>query len=603
MSKNVHTPAVYAYVRWSTDAQDDGDSRARQEGYVADWLRRNTHRAQWDVSLGERGYFRDEGKSGHLRTSLDGYALGEFLALCKSKRVQPGSFLLTENLDRVTREHPWEALRLIDSILRFGVVLVQLSPEKEFRDRLEFSDIVVVSATAERAFQESDKKRDRCGKAWQALKRNAAEGAVMTTNVPAWCVVVGRKRVGTRSVGGTIKLDAEKAATVRRLFGMSIGGKGCPTIAEELNDDGTPVVGRSKLWDAAVVHNILTNPAVHGEYHPHTGVTGSSRKGKPRTRKPTGDVVPDYYPAVIDRERFLLAQDSIASRVCFRGRRGKHINLFAGLLIDARDGGPFTYRHTSTRPPTILPAGAKSGRGSEWSCFNGSVFDSMILSELIELKAADVLPESDGGDVARLSALHTAKHDELEQFRKDIDEEPRLLKSLKGTLVRLQEECDNLAEELAKAQRVAASPLAETWGEFQSVARLLEKDGSDEMRLRCRNALRRLVESVTCLFTGTKMTRIAAVRVQFNGTPTYRDYVIVAHSRNGTRKNPPAPAVKSVRWEGGLDLRTPSDARRVQAWLSSTDLPGLLAAIEAASRRDTLKPPVPVAPTRKRKKG
>jgi hypothetical protein len=102
-------PAVYAYVRWSSDAQEDGNSRARQEGYVADWLKQNKGRAQWDKSLGEAGYFRDEGKSGRVRNSLEGYALGDFLKLCNSKRIQPGSFLLCENLDRVTREHPWEA--------------------------------------------------------------------------------------------------------------------------------------------------------------------------------------------------------------------------------------------------------------------------------------------------------------------------------------------------------------------------------------------------------------------------------------------------------------------------------------------------------------
>jgi hypothetical protein len=53
---------------------------------------------------------------------------------------------------------------------------VQLSPLKEFRDRLEFTDIVLVGATAERAFQESDKKRERCGRAWKALKEGAANG-------------------------------------------------------------------------------------------------------------------------------------------------------------------------------------------------------------------------------------------------------------------------------------------------------------------------------------------------------------------------------------------------------------------------------------------
>lgn len=592
-------PLAYAYVRWSSDAQEDGDSLARQEGYVKEWLKRNADRVQWDKSLGSAGYFRDEGKSGHLRSSLDGYALGEFLSLCKSKRIQPGSFLLFENLDRITREHPWEALRLIDSILRCGIVLVQLSPEKEFRERLEFTDIVLVGATAERAFQESDKKRERCSKAWKSLKDNAASGGVMTVNVPGWCVVVGRKRVGNRSIGGTIKTIPAKVETVRRMFELVMTGMGSMKIAELFNRERVPVVGRGKHWTESSVHGILTNPSVHGEYQPHTGSMGNKKKGKPHTRQRAGDVVPNYYPPIIDKSQFEVVAAELASRCAFKGRRGHHVNLFAGMLFDARDGGKFSYRHSKTHPPTLIPLKAKTGVGGDWTSFNVCVFEECILSGLAELKASDIFPENDrGGKVSELSARHAAKENELREFEKEVKSDTRLLKRFGSTILRLEEECEALANQIADAQREAASPLAEVWGEFRGLADLA-KNGGDQVRERCRTAIRRTLESVTCLFTGNKTTRKAAVRVQFR-SGLHRDYIIGYLGRNRHRKNPPPPIVctPAVAWpsrKGELDLRDKGTVPVVEKLLNALNIEALMMPAKQATRTTKTAPtPDPV---------
>jgi hypothetical protein len=173
----------------------------------------------------------------------------------------------------------------------------------------------------------------------------------------------------------------------------------------------------------------------------------------------------------------------------------------------------------------------------------------------------------------RLSGLYAEKQSELGEFRDQIDAEPRLLKTLGATLLRLETECERLAGELADAQREAASPVAEVWGEFRGVAELLAKSDSEDLRLRCRTALRRLVESITCLFTGSKMDRFAAVRVQFHGSGMHRDYVITYQLPNGTRKNPPPPRVVSPpsSWAdevGEIDLRKPADAKLVEKLLS-----------------------------------
>lgn len=74
-----------------------------------------------------------------------------------------------------------------------------------------------------------------------------------------------------------------------------------------------------------------------GEYQPC--------RGRGSDREPDGDPVANYYPAAVDDKTFYAVEAALRSRVeAARGRRGQHVNPFAGLFRDARDGGAFTYK-------------------------------------------------------------------------------------------------------------------------------------------------------------------------------------------------------------------------------------------------------------------
>jgi DNA invertase Pin-like site-specific DNA recombinase len=505
MTRNPIMPLAYGYIRYSSDQQEQGDSVRRQREEILAWVKRNKDRVQLDTSLGDHGFYNDQGKTGFAltgqqRLNLDDYALGEFMKLCESGRIQPGSYLLVESADRLSRESSVIALNLFTRLLILGVVVVTLTPEMEYRTDADIGKLITVGVTIDRAHDESRVKNNRGKNAWVA-KRAGATVQPLTSLIPGWCRLVGAKKVGNRLVGGEIREDIPKANIVKRLFAMAQTGIGCRQIAKQLNADGTPVVGRAKVWTECGVYHILTSPAVIGEFRPHTGRTGNRKKGRAETRKPTGEVISNYYPVIIERGEFFAVQAGLEQRSTFRGRRGAHLNLFAGLLRDANDGGTFSYRHAAGRPATLIPVRAKSGSGGEWSSFPAGVLELAILSKLVELKASDVLPETDqGGEVVRLGSLCAAKESELREFRREIDEDPRLLKTLKETIIRLETEREQLAAQLAEAQREVASPLGEAWGQFRGVAELIAEDTSEELRLRCRTALRRLVESITCLF-------------------------------------------------------------------------------------------------------
>jgi DNA invertase Pin-like site-specific DNA recombinase len=117
-------PVAFSYIRFSTPEQAKGDSLRRQTT-AAGWCQRDGARLDQGTTL------HDLGKSAYTgahRQKPDRNALAAFLKLVEGGRVPRGSFLLIENLDRLSREHEVPACHLLTGILMAGVNVVQLSP-------------------------------------------------------------------------------------------------------------------------------------------------------------------------------------------------------------------------------------------------------------------------------------------------------------------------------------------------------------------------------------------------------------------------------------------------------------------------------------------
>lgn len=559
-------PLAFSYLRFSSPEQAKGDSVRRQTEATADWCARN--RAQLDTSL----TLRDEGVSafrGKHRENADMHALAAFMNAVKAGRVPNGSFLVVESLDRLSREKIRPALTLLLNLIEAGVRVVQLQPlEKVYDEDVDPMTLMMAVMELNRGHSESAMKSVRNGAACARKRKEAAAGKVVTRKVPGWFKRDAEGRAVL--VDGRLVPDPAKVATVRRVFDLALAGNGAYTIARQLNAEGVPVLartvfrGRPVVWSVAVVMHMLTSRSVTGEFQPH--------QGRGADRRPAGEVIPDYYPAVIDADTFHAAQHAIQTRAtCGRGRRGKRINLFSGLLFDARDGGTLYYKfHDKERGSAIIPVGAVHGKRSPWSCFPAPPFDAAVISRLREVKVSDVQGDDSAGLKVEALAGRLAETDGLIRAWRAKMDDPAIVDTVAAKLAELNLKRKTQAEALADAQREAASPLAEAWGEFRSLAALLAKDQSDELRLKVRAALRRSIESVTCLFTGRGRVRVAAVRVQFRGGDSHRDYLIVytPGGSNGTVKRPGrwralsfAEAAPDV---GALDLREPDDARRLE---------------------------------------
>lgn len=560
---------AYSYLRYSSPQQAAGDSVRRQHQNREAWL--SSHPAvKLDTSL----VLEDRGRSAFKRDNWDTYALAKFVEHIKSGRVEKGSYLLVENLDRLSREGAGEATELFLSIVNKGVVVVQLSPAvMEFRRPVNTMSLMFAIVELSRGHSESAIKSERMTASWDRKQREAAT-RVVTRSLPGW----------VKLADGKLVLDEGKAAAVRRVYELARAGFGVHLIAERMNADRVPVPGRvvykgrAVAWSESIVYGLLTTKTVTGEYQPRKG------RGSRKDRKAVGDPISDYYPQVISPDEWHAVQGGLRLRAkAGRGRRGKNLNVFAGLLKDARDGGAITCRHFATRGyAALVPVGAKTGRGSPWSSFPAKPFEDAILDELKEVTSRDVEGDREAARTVETLAGRKAELDALAKAWEAKMDDPDLVDVVAAKLADLNRQRRAAAEDLARAQREAASPLAESWGEFRSLAELLRQDDSEDLRMRVRSALLRSVESITCLFTGVGRTRVAAVRVDFRGTGRHRDYLIVYDPgrSNAAKKGQGRRYTKSfadVSGAGDIDLRDPAQAAKLEKWLASVDMKSLTA--------------------------
>src|ERR1700723_1964653 len=86
-------PKAYSYKRFSTPAQEHGDSLRRQTAMAQAWADRRGVPLDTELNLTDRGI------SAYTGANRDIGNLGAFLKAVEDGTVQQGSWLLVENLD------------------------------------------------------------------------------------------------------------------------------------------------------------------------------------------------------------------------------------------------------------------------------------------------------------------------------------------------------------------------------------------------------------------------------------------------------------------------------------------------------------------------
>lgn len=344
---------AYSYLRFSTPEQAKGDSTRRQielaERYAAE------HGLTLDTSL----RMTDEGVSAFRAKNVRAGALGRFLRAIDDGMVEPGSFLLVENLDRVSRASPWDAMPIFQQIINAGITIVTLQDgrawsEAELREnpfRIFESLMVMI-----RANQESETKSRRLKAVWEAKRRKAGSIA-LTSRAPAWLRL-------DREVSAFV-VDEEKASVVNRIFQLTEAGWGQNRITELLNTEGVPCFGGAKHWHRSYVVKLLESPAVIGTLVPHEVLYEDGV----RRRKPL-EPVAGYYPAIVPEELFQRVKAQRMGKRAPVVRKGTVANFFGGLarcpVCDASMTRVTKGSTSKGGKPYLVCRAAKAGAGCRY---------------------------------------------------------------------------------------------------------------------------------------------------------------------------------------------------------------------------------------------
>ena len=388
---------VYSYIRFSTPEQAQGRSEPRQKELAA------AYAAKHGLELDESLRMADRGTSAFKGDNLKFGALGAFLSEVKAGRVPPGSVLVVENIDRITRMEFFDAFAVLSDLIRRGVKIHTTAPEMTYdEDCAKDGRIYALVGQINLAHGESSKKSERVKDAWANLHAKArSEKKPESLTCPKWLRPVTETCEGRESVK-EYAIVPEAAAAIRMIFDLRLRGLGKTLICKKLNGGGfwVPPLKRTKgqpiphaddRWRESYVAKILESRTVLGEFQPHTHEEG--------IRVPAGEAIEDFYPRIVpqgvfDRVQELLRSNSGKGR---GGRVGKAHNIFTRIVKCAYCDSPMAYQPKGPPPKgkvyLICDAG-RSGKGCGRShAVRYDEFQNTILDNCAALRPEAVLPD------------------------------------------------------------------------------------------------------------------------------------------------------------------------------------------------------------------
>lgn len=281
---------VYSYMRFSDPRQAAGHSLDRQAAYAARWA------AEHGLVLDESLSLRDEGLSAYHQRHVTSGALGVFLAAVEGGQVPPGSVLVVEALDRLSRAEPIQAQAQLAQIVNAGITVVTASDGKAYsRETLKANpmDLVYSLLVMIRAHEESDTKSKRVSasirKQCEGWLAGTYRGLIRNGKDPQWLRL---------DEDGQWQLIPERAEAVRLVVEMYTRGYGAAPIVQELHKRGLRLTDIEPRQDH--IYRLIKVKALTG----HKELT-------------VGDqtyLLPGYYPALITQAQWDDMRDTASTR-------------------------------------------------------------------------------------------------------------------------------------------------------------------------------------------------------------------------------------------------------------------------------------------------
>jgi DNA invertase Pin-like site-specific DNA recombinase len=533
---------AYPYLRYSDPKQEDGDSERRQ----GDWHEQVCREEGWQIDLSFP--LVDKGKSAYHGEHLKA-ALGKFLAAVNGGRIQPGSVLLVEELDRLDRRAKKLALPFIIGLLTAGIWIRtrdRLYTEDSLDNLGELLDIIVkVGGNHEESRKKSERVKANWDR-WRALV-TAGKKAPPPGRLPPWITWAGDDFALKKGPATALALAVKLAGDGLRIR----------DIVRRFETDGVPAIGHSGAWTPSYLAKLFNWPALLGEFQDGFGNT-----------------YPRLFPPVCSKGQLERARLALASRrlgLVGVGRRGRgdYINVFAGLLTNAADGSRLYLLDTGGSRYLVGAAALAGLPDGVPARFPAQPFEQMVLALFREIDPKTILGHAREPDLVLTLSQELARAEAaVKSLEADLEEHgdsPALYRRLR----RKEAQARQLAADLAAARARAAHPMSERWGE--ALAALELAPHLREARQRLRAAMAGVLEQIHCLFVPRGHGRVlAAVQCRFIqgfAQGGVRDYLLSykAEFASGKHRRPARCEARSLpRRHSPLDLRRPADVKKLR---------------------------------------
>lgn len=385
---------AYSYIRFSTSEQAKGHSLQRQTASSEEYAKKNN--LYLDNSLN----MNDLGISAYTGDNVLSGALGSFFQAIDEGKIDEGSYLLVESLDRLSRQSVHLALSQFLNIINKKIIIVTLVDQKKYcHENLDVTDLIISLTIMSRAHEESKTKALRVQAAWDNKHEN-----IHTKKLTAWAP----KWVYLSDDRTEFLLHKDRVEIIKAIFQWAIDGFGTNLIVQELEKRGIepwesinanePIRRIPKRWYTSYIQRILADRSVLGEF-----------KSKRKLRNDKNVIIDNYFPQIISEKTFYQVQHIRESRNVRKkgtgaGRKGKYLsNLFSGMLycgysIDNNKGNhrcdgtneKFVFTNKGNHLQYLQCSKIKSGSSGCTACRKMWRYDAFEKSFLTHINDIDV---------------------------------------------------------------------------------------------------------------------------------------------------------------------------------------------------------------------
>lgn len=279
--------------------------------------------------------FFDRGVSGFKGRHRRKGRLADLIATARQGKIEPGTALIVENLDRLSRETINVALQqFLELINEHKFEIHTLSDGRIYNSQnLDLGNLVISIVSMGRAHDESSNKSKRIAFSWKSI-RNSGRASSKPGKKP-----MGRHPSWLEWTEGKWNIIEERASVIRYIFEELVLKRrlGRYEIARTLIEEGALYWGKNSGWSAMGVKRYMTNPALIGVLAPD------------KSSDPDAKPVPNYYPAIIDQSDYESAQCLIDARRSPGGRPRKEHELAILTGLCFVEGKPL-HRGYATQP-------------------------------------------------------------------------------------------------------------------------------------------------------------------------------------------------------------------------------------------------------------